>query len=461
VPGRVPEEPQLGPTAAGSVPPVQVEPPGAIPEELTPTGLPERSEVDPDPNQFEMLTFDPEVGRIVHDAVVAGWGPEQTTAALRNTGAYAEASQRRATFADPATAEGARAELAGQVATMFGLFPDDPQVLDYTDRLAAGRATVAGLQSLVAPMVQPTSPAQVLQVAAEHGIPMSAHTAAAYTKMDPQAVSEQLAGVSQQLYPWLKASGLSYAQATGIFRDIHTAELGREPTPDDPNFEDMIARSFGQPGVFRKQLRQLPEWTKTPRGKAMIDQRAAEATASLLSGEMFSEEPDADPYAELAAQVGQGDAGTGLAGDEPSVTGGRTRPAPVGMDFSATAFGDAGGAGNLDVIAQARRYLGTPYRWGGADPRSGLDCSGYVMRVFASMGVRLPHSSFAQARMGQRVGSLGEAQPGDLVFWDHGGGHGHIGIYAGNGYFYNAPHTGDVVRLSRIRYRPTAIRRLI
>jgi cell wall-associated NlpC family hydrolase len=95
------------------------------------------------------------------------------------------------------------------------------------------------------------------------------------------------------------------------------------------------------------------------------------------------------------------------------------------------------------VVGIAMRYLGVPYRWGGASP-SGFDCSGFVMYVYAQVGVALPHSSYSQYGMGSPV-SRDQLQPGDLVFFD---GLGHVGIYVGGGSFIHAPHTGDVVKIS-------------
>ena len=95
------------------------------------------------------------------------------------------------------------------------------------------------------------------------------------------------------------------------------------------------------------------------------------------------------------------------------------------------------------VVGIAMQYLGVPYVWGGASP-SGFDCSGFVMYVYAQVGVSLPHSSYAQYGAGSPV-SRGDLQPGDLVFFD---GLGHVGIYVGGGSFIHAPHTGDVVKIS-------------
>jgi cell wall-associated NlpC family hydrolase len=95
------------------------------------------------------------------------------------------------------------------------------------------------------------------------------------------------------------------------------------------------------------------------------------------------------------------------------------------------------------VVGIAMQYLGTPYVWGGASP-GGFDCSGFVMYVFAQVGVSLPHNAAAQYGYGMPV-SRDQLQAGDLVFFN---GLGHIGIYIGGGQFIHAPHTGDVVKIS-------------
>jgi cell wall-associated NlpC family hydrolase len=97
------------------------------------------------------------------------------------------------------------------------------------------------------------------------------------------------------------------------------------------------------------------------------------------------------------------------------------------------------------VVGIALQYLGTPYLWGGASP-SGFDCSGFVMFVYAQVGVSLPHNAAAQYGYGVPV-PTGQLQPGDLVFFD---GLGHNGIYIGGGQFVHSPHTGDVVKISSL-----------
>lgn len=81
------------------------------------------------------------------------------------------------------------------------------------------------------------------------------------------------------------------------------------------------------------------------------------------------------------------------------------------------------------VIAAARGFMGTPYKWGGAT-RSGMDCSGLLVSSFRVANIELPRTSAAQSNYGKRVG-LHELRPGDLVFFSARKGRGkitHVGM---------------------------------
>ncbi len=70
----------------------------------------------------------------------------------------------------------------------------------------------------------------------------------------------------------------------------------------------------------------------------------------------------------------------------------------------------------VDVIIQtARSYTGTPYKWGGTS-RSGIDCSGLIVRSFESASIQIPRTSGDQAKMGRKV-SLNDLEEGDLIFF--------------------------------------------
>jgi peptidoglycan DL-endopeptidase CwlO len=111
----------------------------------------------------------------------------------------------------------------------------------------------------------------------------------------------------------------------------------------------------------------------------------------------------------------------------------------------ATATSDAIG---WDAVAVAEHYLGVRYLWGGSNPQSGFDCSGFVKFVYAQLGLTLAHYAATQFATTPHIdASLLEA--GDLVFFEpHADGPGHVGIYVGDGQLIEAPHTGDVVKLA-------------
>lgn len=96
------------------------------------------------------------------------------------------------------------------------------------------------------------------------------------------------------------------------------------------------------------------------------------------------------------------------------------------------------------VIHAALGQLGVPYRYGGGSPASGFDCSGFVAWSFASIGLRLPHSSYLLAHLGRSVAPRA-LRPGDVLVFR---GASHVGLYIGHGRFVHAPHSGTRVRVT-------------
>jgi peptidoglycan DL-endopeptidase CwlO len=100
------------------------------------------------------------------------------------------------------------------------------------------------------------------------------------------------------------------------------------------------------------------------------------------------------------------------------------------------------------AVNSALSQLGTPYVWGGSAP-GGFDCSGLVSWAYGQNGISLPHYTGSLWAMGTHI-SPSELAPGDLVFYN---GLNHVGMYIGNGSFVEAPHTGDVVKISSMSAR--------
>ncbi len=164
------------------------------------------------------------------------------------------------------------------------------------------------------------------------------------------------------------------------------------------------------------------------------------AVAKLVKTEEDRQRKLAEERARLAAAAAKGRVSGGGRGDEPYT--GPISPA---------------GAGHPECVTIAMRYLGVPYVWGGESP-AGFDCSGLVKYVYAKIGIQLPRVSSDQYHVGQHIPSdrLDLLKPGDLVFFGYGGDPNqvhHVGIYAGDGNFINAPASGGVVRISSLTQR--------
>ncbi len=111
------------------------------------------------------------------------------------------------------------------------------------------------------------------------------------------------------------------------------------------------------------------------------------------------------------------------------------------------------GAGGGSVVAEAYKYLGVPYHYGG-NGASGIDCSALVKRTYlASRGVNLPRTAAEQARVGMEV-PTDQLQSGDRIYFSRSGSRiDHCGIYMGNGQFIHASGAASRVTVSSL-YEP-------
>ncbi|MBT2655321.1 C40 family peptidase [Bacillus sp. ISL-18] len=97
------------------------------------------------------------------------------------------------------------------------------------------------------------------------------------------------------------------------------------------------------------------------------------------------------------------------------------------------------------IISEAQKYIGWPYVWGGAQPSTGFDCSGFTQWTFAQAGIKLPRTAQEQYDVSSKI-SPAEARPGDFVFYtgtyETDNYITHIGIYMGNGKMFDSNGSG-------------------
>ncbi|MGJ7415075.1 C40 family peptidase [Streptomyces cinereoruber] len=181
------------------------------------------------------------------------------------------------------------------------------------------------------------------------------------------------------------------------------------------------------------------------KAKAEADRKAAAERAEKARLKAEKEREEAEEAAErasrtstrtqLATNSSSNDGGSSSSssdsGSSASDSGSRTQ-APTGSAAS--------------IVAFARAQVGDAYVSGGTGPNS-WDCSGLVQAAYRAAGIDLPRISYQQSSMGSSV-SLGDLQPGDILYWGSRSGSYHVAIYVGGGKYVGAQNssTGVVER---------------
>ena len=115
-----------------------------------------------------------------------------------------------------------------------------------------------------------------------------------------------------------------------------------------------------------------------------------------------------------------------------------------------------GSSAGKSIANYACQCIGNPYVSGGTSLTNGADCSGFIFRLYADYGYRVPRTSSQLRSVGTGV-SYAEAQPGDIICYE-----GHVGMYIGGGMIVHASTQRTGIKVSNAQYRPIlAVRRVL
>jgi peptidoglycan DL-endopeptidase CwlO len=238
------------------------------------------------------------------------------------------------------------------------------------------------------------------------------------------------------------------AEETGLLDVVFAAD----------DFSDLVTQVEAIERVHGADAAAVADLTALTEQLEALNVAGEEERAAVLQREMALRESQADIEDELAGRTALLDSLdrriTELLRREArrEAAAARRMAREAGVDIE----GINGSAAQVALVGETMKYLGIPYVWGGASPSQGFDCSGLVTYVYRKFGVDLLHGATLQARSGTPV-PLDRMEPADLVFFGDTSFYRHVGIYIGNGLFIEAPHTGDVVKISKLAGRGCAL----
>lgn len=232
--------------------------------------------------------------------------------------------------------------------------------------------------------------------------------------------------------------------ASAAYQGQNMTSFSSFMTSDSP--EEFLAK-LNTLGAISENTNDALEELVVAQEKAAALSRTAEAA---LAAAATSAQESAEKKAYLEAEVPKLEA-------QLAALSGADRDAVMNAEFQGTGSIDIGQISApteaaKQAVEAAYSQLGVPYKWGGASPSEGFDCSGLTSWAYAQAGVTIPRTSQSQAGAGTFV-PRDQVQGGDLVFFYDP--ISHVGIAIDNETMIHAPTTGDVVKVSSIDSNPS------
>lgn len=140
---------------------------------------------------------------------------------------------------------------------------------------------------------------------------------------------------------------------------------------------------------------------------------------------------------------------TGLAALVTGCAGAPPQPAARGVGRVTVESRPTDAAVGGAIAEVARDLVGTRYRYGGTDPVEGFDSSGLVYYAYEQAGYRVPRTPQELFRTARKI-AVGDADPGDIMFFQDQAKLSHVGLYVGDGLFVHAPASGANVAIASL-----------
>ncbi|WP_432983264.1 C40 family peptidase [Dactylosporangium sp. CA-233914] len=288
--------------------------------------------------------------------------------------------------------------------------------------------------------------AVIVAVGAERNIPTRGKVIAVATAMTESSL--------------VNTSKVTDHDSVGLFQQRPSQGWGTTAQLLDPRYAA---------GKFYDKLLTIPNWEQLPLAEA------AQAVQRSAYPDRYAQFED-DAVQVVAAVGGDPGGQLGVTDLNCPIDGG---DGSIDVDGAGLPDGFTLPAGTpaavVTAIGWALQQLGTPYHYGGdctaahsGIPAHQCDCSSLMQGAYRAAGISIPRTTGGQVSAGTVVASLNDIRAGDLVLIPGSQGTrtrpGHVGMYIGQGLIVQAPHTGDVVKISKLSSwssQVAAVRRIV
>lgn len=251
-----------------------------------------------------------------------------------------------------------------------------------------------------------------------------------------QNTKEQVAMLEQQQEEEIQALEVKQ-QEFQVAKENYEATIAQKEV-EVGNFADMMEEAKVLAAKYQDTINAQNTIIAQENERIERERRAAEEAAAAAAA---------------AAAANRSNTSTSTSGSSGSSSSDSASSGDSGNKNPAYSTGVSGSA----VVNYALGFVGNPYVWGGKDPNTGADCSGFTSYVYAHFGISIPSYSYSQRSVGKEV-SYSNAQAGDLICYA-----GHVAIYMGNGQIVHAKGTAyGIVAYDSATYRPIiTVRRVL
>lgn len=294
-------------------------------------------------------------------------------------------------------------------------------------------------------------PAAAVLLSSAFGLGVSLAPQASAEQSHPANTTVSVSSDSVALATTKSSTGTDVMNSSvGAITDATRTRLANESAVQAQQASQQDKSAAALAAVGKSAADKISADAKTAADKAAAEKAAADQAAAAQATAAAERTAAQQAAAAKVASAATSSASTSTAATTTTSSSSTTKSSTASTSTAATTTSTtASSSAAQAAVSYALAQVGKAYAWGASGPDS-FDCSGLTQAAYASAGVSLPRTTYAQVSAGTSV-STSALQPGDLLFFY---GNEHVGIYIGDGKVVHAADYGIGVIVSNLSSMP-------